>query len=41
MMNPLSVIKLCKQLDPKEEDIEDLDIGIDETFLTSGNLTEI
>ena len=41
MMNPSGVIKLCKQLDPKEEHIVDLDTGIDETFLTNINLTEI
>ena len=41
MMNPLSVIKFCKQLYPKEEHIVDLDIGIVERFLTGGNLTKI
>lgn len=34
-------IKSCKQLDPKEEHIVDLDTGIDETVLTYGNLTKI
>ena len=40
-MNSSSVIKSCKQLDPKEEYIIDLDTGITETILTNGNLTEI
>ena len=36
-----SVIKSCKHLDPKEEHIIDLDIGITETFLTLENITKI
>ena len=41
MINSPSVIKFCKQLDPKEEHIVDLDTGIAKTFLIGGNLTEI
>ena len=41
MMNPPAVIKLCKQLDPKEEHIVDLETGIAEIFILHGNLTEI
>ena len=40
-MNSSSIIKSYKQLDPKEEYIVDLDMGIAETILTYGNLTRI
>ena len=36
-----TVIKSCKHLDPKEEHLIDLDIGIYETILTLRNLTKI
>ena len=36
-----TIIKSCKRLDPKEEQLIDLDAGISETNLTLENLTEI
>lgn len=36
-----TIIESCKRLDPKEEQLIDLDVGISETNLTLGNLTEI
>ena len=35
------IIQSCKQLDPKEELLVDLDVGISKTILTLGNLTKI
>jgi hypothetical protein len=35
------IIESCKHLDPKEEQLIDLDVGISETILTLGNLIEI
>ena len=36
-----TIIESCKCLDPKKEQLIDLDAGISETNLTLGNLTEI
>ena len=36
-----TLIKSCKCLDPKEEQLIDLDVGISKTNLTLGNLIEI
>ena len=36
-----TIIESCKFLDPKEEQLIDLDTGISETNLTLGNLTKI
>ena len=40
-MDSITTIQMCKQLDPKEEWITDLDAEVYETTLTLGNLTEI
>ena len=36
-----TIIESCKRLDPKEDQLIDLDAGISKTNLTLGNLTEI
>jgi len=40
-MDSSTIIESCKHLEPKEEQLIDLDIGISETSLTLGNLTKI
>ena len=40
-MDSTTIIQSCKQLDPKEELLVDLDVGISKTILTLGNLTKI
>ena len=40
-MASIATIQTCKQLEPKEEWLTDLDAKVCETTLTLGNLTEI
>ena len=40
-MASITTIQTCKQLDPKEDWLTDLDAEVYETTLTLGNLTKI